>query len=79
MNINLPQATDTIVKLVLAFTFFMYVVYAFLLSKQIRLMNKSFDTPLALFFALLGKIHLFISLGIFILSLLNLLSLINLL
>lgn len=40
----------------------LYVVYAFIMLRQIDLMNRSFHTPLAGFFKLLGYIHFLLAL-----------------
>ncbi|KKR81624.1 MAG: hypothetical protein UU26_C0001G0065 [Candidatus Daviesbacteria bacterium GW2011_GWC1_40_9] len=42
---------------VLLFIEFVYVFFAFLLVRQIKLMNKSFKTPMGPFFTFIGKIH----------------------
>jgi hypothetical protein len=50
----------------------LYVIYAFIMIRQIDLMNRSFHTPLAGYFKLLGILHFLASvliafLGFFVL------------
>ena len=46
-----------------------YAIFAFIVVKQTALMNKSFHTPIHMFFTLLSQAHFFATVGLFVLSL----------
>ena len=48
----------------------LYTVMAFIMVRQVRLMNASFTTPSAPLFLLISRMHLLAALGITLLSLL---------
>lgn len=72
-----PQNLNNVVQLVgtilLVFIEFVYIFFAFLLTRQIRLMNKSFATPMGVLFTLIGRLHFFISLMVTFITVLVLL------
>jgi hypothetical protein len=47
-----------------------YIVFAFIVTRQIKLMNRSFRTPMAPIFTLMGRLHF---LGSFIILLVTIL------
>lgn len=49
-----------------------YSIFAFLLLRQIRLMNRSFSTPLKGIFIFFGRLHFFVSLILLFAAILNL-------
>ncbi|EKD95881.1 MAG: hypothetical protein ACD_24C00284G0002, partial [uncultured bacterium] len=49
-----------------------YAVFSFLLMRQVRLMNKSFSTPLGALFTFFGRLHFFVALILLLAALLNL-------
>lgn len=48
-----------------------YVLFAFMLTRQLKIMNKNFQTSMAPIFAFLATLHLLIALGILALSFLT--------
>ena len=48
----------------------LYVFFTFVQSRQLNLMNKSFQTPARAFFKLVSYGHFLVALGLFLLSLL---------
>lgn len=67
-----PSVSMT-VRIVILLAAGAYLVYAFLLTRQIKLMNRSFSTPQHAFFRFIGHLHFFSALFLTFLSLLNLL------
>ncbi len=74
---NIPEVLGKgfvdVISLLLIFIEVVYIFYAFLLSRQIKLMNSSFNTPIGTLFTFAGRIHFVASLivaGISILILL---------
>ena len=49
-----------------------YTIYAFLLMRQINLMNRSFSTPFKRLFTFVGRLHFFSSLILLFATFLNL-------
>ena len=49
-----------------------YTIFSFLLMRQIRLMNRSFSTPLGAVFTFFGRLHFFVALILLLAALLNL-------
>ena len=60
--------TDFVVLLLVAG----YLIFAFLLMRQIKLMNKSFSTPLGAVFTFFGRLHFFVALILLLAALVNL-------
>ncbi|GIW69296.1 MAG: hypothetical protein KatS3mg101_0043 [Patescibacteria group bacterium] len=60
--------TDIIVLLAVA----SYTIFSFLLMRQIKLMNRSFSTPLKRLFTFFGRAHFFVSLILLFAAILNL-------
>lgn len=57
-----------VVKISIIIIQFTYVVYSFILTRQIKLLNQSFCTPFKKFFRLISYLHFFASVLIFILT-----------
>lgn len=57
--------------IVFVITFF-YIIFAFLLTRQVKLLNKSFSSPLSDFFAIAVFIHLVLSAFVAFLTLISL-------
>lgn len=57
MEIGNPKGFTGLMELMVVFLQITYVIYAFILTKQVRLMNLSFKTPFASGFSLLAKVH----------------------
>ncbi|KKS34609.1 MAG: hypothetical protein UV00_C0007G0023 [candidate division WWE3 bacterium GW2011_GWF1_42_14] len=69
----LPEAGIIAITDVVVFIFVaLYTVFSFLLMKQIKLMNKSFSTPLGGVFTFFGRLHFFAALILLLAALLNL-------
>ncbi len=82
MNLTTEQITNTftvkgfltVMEALMVLVIVLYVVYAFILHRQIKLMNKSFSTPLAPVLANLGHFHFIFSFIIAVFAVLNLLT-----
>jgi len=62
----------TVTDFVVLFFVAIYVIFSFLLMRQIRLMNKSFSTPLGALFSFFGRLHFFVALMLLLAALVNL-------
>lgn len=49
---------------------FLYIVFAFLITRQIKLLNNSFNTPYEKSFRFIANMHLLFSVIVFIVSIL---------
>lgn len=67
-NLFTPQGFAGFMEFLVIMLQFVYVIFAFLLTRQIRLMNISFKTPLAEGFVVLASFNFFASIGIVLLS-----------
>jgi hypothetical protein len=67
------EAFLVVIKIVVIFLEMFYVVFAFIMSRQLKLMNRSFHTPLAPTFALIAALHFWGSLALVAISILVLL------
>ncbi len=56
--IDLTQSFVTLIKILVLVLEILYVVFAFILSKQVKLMNNSFTTDLAVLFQTIALLHL---------------------
>lgn len=59
----------SVVKVVFLISEFIYGLFAFLVLRQVSLMNKTFQTSLGSFFTLLAYVHFFAVVAVFILTL----------
>lgn len=59
---------QTFLKGVVIFLEFLYLVFAFLLVRQVRLMNKSYHTSWKLVFELIANLHFVIVLVLIVFS-----------
>lgn len=57
-----------IMQIAVVVIMWIYVVFAFIVTRQVNLMNKSFNTSVAGFFVLIARIHFFVSLGVALLG-----------
>ncbi|MBD3365846.1 hypothetical protein GF360_00715 [candidate division WWE3 bacterium] len=64
---------ETIFSYALLFGEAVYVLFAFITVRQVRLMNASFETIMKPVFLTVARLHFVFSLGLFLLSLLLLL------
>jgi hypothetical protein len=75
MDINLSLFENF--EIFLHYLFFLlegvYVLFAFLMMKQVRLMNTGFKTPAAAFFTLLARLHFLAAIIVLLISLVLLL------
>ncbi|OGC80085.1 hypothetical protein A3K01_03285 [candidate division WWE3 bacterium RIFOXYD1_FULL_43_17] len=62
----------TVTDFVVLFFVAIYVIFSFLLMRQIRLMNKSFSTPLGALFSFFGRLHFFVALILLLAAIVNL-------
>lgn len=57
-NVDVSELTRIFFEVVLFAIFLMYLIFAFINMRQIRLMNKSFTTPLSPVFDFVALINL---------------------
>lgn len=57
-----PQGFEEVLLIGVLFLELMYVIFAFLMTRQIRIRNKSFCTPYEGLFSILGWLHFFATL-----------------
>jgi len=62
-----------VIKVLVIFAEAFYVLFAFILVRQIKLMNRSFHTQMAPLFRLMGLIHFWASIVLVVISILTLL------
>lgn len=72
-NLLTAQGLTSLGSLLILFVEFMYLTFAFIMVRRVALMNSSLKTEAALLFRFLSFVHFFMSLGLFILSVLLLL------
>lgn len=57
-----PQGLETIVELFIAFVLSIYMIYSFLVVRQVKLLNKSFQTEAAFMLTSFAYGHFFATL-----------------
>lgn len=67
------EGFETILRYAILFGEAVYVVYSFILVREVRLMNSSFSTIMQPVFLLLARLHLLVGIGLLFLSMLLLL------
>ncbi len=70
---TLFQSFEVFLHYAVLFVQAVYVMFAFMKTRQVKLMNASFKTPQAGFFRNVAQAHLLVAIGIFIVSLMLLL------
>jgi len=68
-SFSLIQIFETTMHFAILFAQLVYVLIAFIQTRQVKLMNTSFKTPQAPFFSFLAKIHLLAAVIVFFVSL----------
>lgn len=70
---NLPIRQLVIAgKMIVVLIMALYTIFAFILTKRVRLMNTNLTTPQSKFFEKVSKIHLIVSVLVIILATINL-------
>lgn len=72
-NINLAEGFIFFIELMFFVITAIYLIFAFIITRQVNLMNKSMSTPTAPLFVVVSFIHFIAALVITIFALLNLL------
>ena len=70
-TINSAIALGLIIQLFIAFVLFFYIIFAFLVVRQVRLLNKSFQTDVAPLLVYLSYGHFFATLFLFLFTLIT--------
>lgn len=65
------QGLGAFFEILLVGLMLVYVLFAFILVRQIRLMNKTFSTPLATRFRIAGIVHFLIAVVLTVLAILS--------
>lgn len=73
MTVDSSTLTNSMMFLILIIMG-VYVIFAFLVTRQVKLMNNSFKTPLAMVLQLIANIHLFASVIITFIAVLTFLN-----
>jgi hypothetical protein len=68
--LNIGNSLGVVVQLFIAFILTIYMVYAFLMLRQVKLLNKSFRTDAAKFLGLSALIHFLATLFLFLFTIL---------
>jgi hypothetical protein len=63
-------AVNNVYVLLLLLIEVVYIIFAFIVTRQIKMMNRSFRTPLAPVFKLLGRLHFIAALIVLVLTIL---------
>lgn len=64
--LNINDSLNTIVQLFIVFVLAIYMVYAFLMLRQVRLLNRSFNTDASRLLSALAAGHLLATLFLFL-------------
>ena len=72
-SLHLFESFELFLHYAILFVQVVYMAFAFIQLRQVHLMNSSLQTPLAPIFRMAARIHLFVAIGLFIVSLLVLL------
>ena len=72
-NILFFEGFELIFTYAVLFAEAVYALFAFIMVRQVRLMNASFDTVIKSVFLFFARLHFMLSLGLLFLSLLTLL------
>lgn len=67
---NMATFISSVLSVLVIFLQLVYVVYAFMVTRQVKLMNRSFETPVAPLFTSLAFIHFMAALLIVTLTIL---------
>ncbi len=70
-TISLTQSYMYFIQMLVLILQTIYVLFAFMLTRQIKLMNRNFQTPLAPLFSLLALIHFLVSLSVLAISVIS--------
>lgn len=68
VNIFTPKGFEGLMEFLVVMLQIVYILFAFIVTRQVSLMNKSFHTPIAGGLKLLASLHFFASVGIVIIS-----------
>ena len=68
------NAFAALINLLVIFIELIYVLYAFIIVRQVALLNRTLNTGAAPLFGLISFIHLLMSIGIVVISILGLLA-----
>jgi len=64
----------SIIEILVVIVMVLYIIFAFILHRQIKMMNKSFSTPQAPLLSMAGIFHLMLSLVVAALALLSVMA-----
>ena len=67
---SLLQDYGYLIEFLILILEFLYIIFAFLITRQVKLLNDSFNTPYEAFFKGIAGLHFIISIGVFALSIL---------
>ncbi|MBI2620945.1 hypothetical protein HYW61_01835 [candidate division WWE3 bacterium] len=69
VNLFTPRGFTNLVEILITAGIFLYAIFAFVVLRQVNLMNKSFTTRAAFVFTFISYAHFFAAAGLAILSL----------
>ena len=70
LNLSTPQGFSGFMQMMVLVIQVIYVLFAFMLTRQVKIMNRSFSTHLATLFAFAANIHFLVSIAIVLIALL---------
>ncbi len=73
INFDIFKSFEIILHYAILFLQAVYIMIAFIQTRQVKLMNSSFKTPQAGVFRIVAQLHLLAAIGIFFVSLMLLL------
>jgi hypothetical protein len=70
LSINLLQDYVYFISFFILLLEFLYIIFSFLITRQVKLLNGSFNTPYEATFRFIANTHFLVSIGVFVLSVL---------
>ncbi|OGC68194.1 hypothetical protein A2415_02760 [candidate division WWE3 bacterium RIFOXYC1_FULL_39_7] len=72
LNLFSPQGFSSFMQMMILGIQVIYVLFAFMLTRQVKIMNRSFTTHLSGFFMFVANIHFLIAIAVVLVALLTL-------
>ncbi len=72
LNIFSPKGFAGFLEIMGVVIMVLYIIYAFVLTRQVKLMTRSFTTPIAPMLSFIATIHLFAAIGLTFLAVITL-------
>ncbi|RJR26856.1 hypothetical protein C4561_03720 [candidate division WWE3 bacterium] len=69
LNLFSPQGFSSIMQMLAMFIQVVYVLFSFMLTRQVKIMNRSFSTSMATPFSFFANLHFLVAVALVIMSL----------